>query len=89
MQEIKYIPKRRCISCRKTFPQYDLIRIIQNEDGLHVQSVAGRGGRSCYICKDPACISKALEKNLFSKILRRNVSGEETEVLREEINNIY
>ena len=85
MAEERYTPERRCIACRQVFPQDTLIRVADTEEGLRLRTADVSGGRSCYICRDAVCVSRAFEKNCFAKSLRRSVSKEELAVLRKEI----
>ena len=80
-----YVPQRRCIACRQSFPQGDLIRIVLTENGLHIKNDINMDGRSCYICRNQECIRKAFDKNGFSKSFRRSFEKEELAALKESI----
>lgn len=72
MKQTTHIPERRCIACRRSFPQQDLIRIADTPDGLRLWE-KGLSGRSCYICKNSDCVQTAFEKNCFARSLRKEV----------------
>jgi predicted RNA-binding protein YlxR (DUF448 family) len=70
MPEQKNIPMRRCTGCMQSLPKKELVRIVRTPDGTISLDITGKkSGRGAYICKNPACLSKArkarrLEKNL-------------------------
>jgi predicted RNA-binding protein YlxR (DUF448 family) len=85
------IPERRCAGCGGRFPKTDLIRLVRGEDGrVAVDNRMRAQSRGTYVCKDPACLKKALKSGrLVSQIgatldasseeaVRRAVTGEET-----------
>ena len=85
------IPERRCAGCGGRFPKSDLVRVVRGEDGLvAVDNRMRAQSRGTYVCKDPACLKKALKSGrLVSQIgaavdasseeaVRRAVLGEDT-----------
>ena len=83
--EIKtHVPERRCIACRQSFPQPDLIRIVDTPQGLRLWE-KGLSGRSCYICRRKECVDTAFEKNCFARSLRKEVKKTELAELRKRI----
>ena len=57
MVKAKHIPLRRCVVCRNSRPQAELIRFFKDESG-HWQFDEARksGGRGAWLCKDsPNC----------------------------------
>ena len=70
MPEQKKIPMRRCTGCMQSLPKKELVRIVRTPDGtISLDTTGKKSGRGAYICKNPACLSKAkkarrLEKNL-------------------------
>jgi predicted RNA-binding protein YlxR (DUF448 family) len=60
-------PVRRCVACGARRPQPQLRRFR----ALDGELVEGRGpGRGAYTCDDEACVTRALERNLFARPLR-------------------
>ena len=66
----KKIPMRMCTGCGELKPKKELVRIVRTPDGtISLDTTGKKSGRGAYICKNPACLSKArkarrLEKNL-------------------------
>ena len=54
----------------QSLPKKELVRIVRTPDGtISLDTTGKKSGRGAYICKNPACLSKArkarrLEKNL-------------------------
>ncbi|MEA5113795.1 MAG: DUF448 domain-containing protein [Geobacteraceae bacterium] len=65
-------PQRTCISCRKTNDKSRLIRYVLSPEGEIVPDIANKlPGRGVYTCVDMGCARKAVERNLFSRSLKR------------------
>ncbi len=79
-----HVPERRCIACRRSFPQSELIRIVSTPDGLKPWG-KGMSGRSCYICRNEKCVETAFEKNCFARSLSKEVRKNELAELRKRI----
>ena len=84
MERVAHVPERRCIACRNSFPQSQLIRIVSTPDGLKLWE-KGLSGRSCYICRRKECVETAFEKNCFARSLRKEVIKTELAELRKRI----
>ena len=84
MDHKAHVPERRCIACRQSFPQAELIRVADTPEGIRVWK-KGMSGRSCYICRNKDCIETAFEKNCFAKSLRKEVKKNALAELRKEI----
>ena len=85
MPQDKYVPVRKCIACRQVKPQKDLLRITCGNEGLAFDPKKVLSGRSCYICRDEACVRTAFEKNSFARTLKKRIPPEQLSALREEI----
>ena len=73
----KKIPMRMCVCCRERFAKKDLIRIVATPDGQTVIDPTGRlPGRGAYVCHNPECMKKAVEKQQFDKGLHCKVDAE-------------
>ena len=80
-------PMRRCIACRESKPQDELMRFTWNE-GLRADGQKPSDGRGIYLCRDKDCIDMAVTRKAFNKALRRNVDAEEvSRVIDEALNN--
>ena len=73
-------PMRRCIACRVSKPQDELIRFVIR-DSVPAADTDGRAeGRGFYLCRDTECLEAAIKRKAFNRICRRNV--DEIEVRR-------
>lgn len=80
-------PMRRCIACRESKPQDELLRFTWDE-GLRADGQKPADGRGIYLCRDRDCIDTAVKRKAFNKALRRNVDAEEvSRVIDEALNN--
>ncbi|MCM1043261.1 MAG: YlxR family protein [Corallococcus sp.] len=62
----KRIPQRMCIACREMKDKSDLIRIVIG-DIQKVDPTGKSGGRGVYLCKNSACLNKAIKSKNISK----------------------
>lgn len=53
----RHVPLRRCVACRRSRPQAELLRFVRDEAGRWQPDPRGRaGGRGAWVCRDePAC----------------------------------
>lgn len=80
-------PMRRCIACRESKPQDELMRFTW-DGGLRADSGRPADGRGIYLCRDRDCIDAAVKRKAFNRALRRNVDAEEvSRVIEEALNN--
>lgn len=70
-------PMRRCIACRESKPQDELIRFTL--DGMAIIADCGKDhdGRGFYLCRNSECVETAIRKKAFNRVCRRNVDVEE------------
>ena len=67
MSAVKKIPERMCVMCRQMKPKVDLIRIVNNQGNVVVDTTGKLNGRGVYLCKCKDCIAKALKSKSFVK----------------------
>ena len=67
MKERK-IPERMCVSCRQMKPKNLLVRIVNTENGVVVDTTGKINGRGVYLCKCAECIAKAKKNKNFAKV---------------------
>ena len=72
-------PQRRCVGCRKSSPQAELLRIVA-EDG---KAAVGRAkeGRGCYLCHDRRCAERAVKTGQIGRALRGRAGNPELSVV--------
>ena len=60
--QMKKQPVRRCTGCGEHFEKRSLIRILRTPEGEIVIDEGGKkSGRGAYICKNEACLKKAIK----------------------------
>ena len=68
-------PERKCLATGEVHPKSVLIRFVAGPDGSVVPDVAGKlPGRGFYVIADRAALTKAVDKNLFSRGAKTQVS---------------
>ena len=81
-------PMRRCIACRESKPQDELMRFTFDGTKLIADSGSPNDGRGFYLCRDRECIDNAVKNKAFNRALRRNVDAQDiTRVIEEALNN--
>jgi uncharacterized protein len=67
---LKKIPMRRCMGCNASKPKKELVRIVRSPEGVVSMDPTGKAnGRGAYLCKDRACIQKAIKTKRLEKSL--------------------
>ena len=67
----KKIPMRQCLGCREMKPKKELIRVVRSPEGEVSLDFRGKApGRGAYLCRDAACLKKAMK----SRALERSLS---------------
>jgi predicted RNA-binding protein YlxR (DUF448 family) len=68
---------RRCIACRESKPQDELIRfVLKGQDP--VMDIDGRTeGRGFYLCRSADCVKTAVKKKAFNRVCKRNLDEKE------------
>jgi len=70
-------PERSCVGCRRKRAQNELIRL--HIDAGRVRLAApGAGGRSAYLCPEPACLTAAGKRRAFGRAFRGQAAVDDT-----------
>lgn len=77
--------QRTCIVCRNTLDQHDLLRIARVNNEYMLDKFHKLGGRGAYICNNPNCIDKMLNKRLLNRAFKTNLNVSVYENLREQM----
>ena len=86
MKKVKKIPQRKCIVCQDRDSKKELMRIVKNKEGEIFLDPSGRAnGRGAYICKDTACLKKAIKTKALNRAFKVEVSDEVYEKLLAEL----
>ena len=78
----KRVPLRKCLGCMSSFPKKDLVRVLKTPEGEVIIDLSGKkSGRGAYICKDKACLKKAIK----AKRIQSNLEVEIPEAIYLEL----
>ena len=81
-------PMRRCIACRESRPQDELMRFTFRDGRIRADGPVPADGRGIYLCRSRECAENAVRRRAFSRALRRNVDIQEiSDVIEEAFNN--
>ena len=85
----KKIPMRKCLGCMQSFPKKDLIRVVRTpENEVLIDLTGKKSGRGAYLCKDKACLKKAVKAKRIQSNLEVQISEELIESLSKELDSI-
>ena len=71
-----------CVACREMRAKKDLMRIVRTAEGVLVLDRTGKlNGRGAYLCRDAACVQKALK----TRALERALDAPMNDVLRDAL----
>lgn len=72
-------PMRRCISCRESKPQDELLRFTLSGDSILADKDGNSEGRGYYLCGSRECIENAIKRKAFNRACRTNVDAKSIE----------
>ncbi len=76
-------PVRRCLGCRESFPQRELMRLVRSPQGEVLPDAAHKmPGRGAYLCYRRACIRAAVNTRQFARSFRQPVAELQAEPLQ-------
>lgn len=79
-------PQRTCIACRQMLDKRELCRVVRTPAGEIVLDDTGKlAGRGAYLCRNVACLQKALKSRALERALKQPLSEE----LKEELLSKY
>lgn len=82
---MKKIPMRMCVACREMRAKKDLMRVVRTEDGLKLDRTGKLSGRGAYLCRDAACMEKAVRTRALERALEAPMNDELMAALLSEI----
>lgn len=78
------IPMRQCLGCREMKPKNELMRIVRTPEGNIVFDTRGKvSGRGAYVCRDAACLKKAVKSRALDRALETKIPDEIMNMLSE------
>ncbi|MBQ2202375.1 MAG: YlxR family protein [Clostridia bacterium] len=76
---------RMCVACREMRAKKDLMRVVRTEDGLKLDRTGKLSGRGAYLCRDAACMEKAVRTRALERALEAPMNDELKAALLSEI----
>ena len=80
---------RRCIACRESKPQDELIRFVLKGNDPVLDTDGRAEGRGFYLCRSAECAKTAVKRKAFNRVCKRNVEEGEINSLIEQALNSY
>lgn len=85
----KKIPQRKCIACNERSDKKALVRIVRNKDNeIFFDPTLKANGRGAYICKEMACLEKAIKTKALNRAFKTEISQEVYENLKLELEKL-
>ena len=82
----KKIPLRRCVGGRDSMPKRELIRVVRAPDGtLSMDPVGKKPGRGAYVCRQEACLTRAIKQKQLERQLEVRMTEEVAAALQYEL----
>ena len=79
-------PVRQCVACREKREKSQLVRVVRTPDGvLAVDTRGNMPGRGAYLCKEAACLEKAVRSRALQRALECEIPQETMEALRRQM----
>ncbi len=81
----KKVPMRMCVGCREMRPKRELVRVVRSPEGVVEIDTVGRApGRGAYLCKNPACLQKAIKTHALERTYEQKIDADVYRRLEEE-----
>jgi len=85
----KKIPMRMCVGCREMKPKRELIRVVRSPEGaVSMDPVGKKPGRGAYVCRQEACLMRAIKQRQLERQLEVQLTPEVSEALRHELETL-
>ena len=86
--KLKKIPMRMCVGCKELKPKKELLRIVALPTGIiELDRTGKKSGRGVYICNSSECFQKAFDSHGLERSLKRPVSRDVYDAIKEKIGN--
>ncbi len=86
MAPTKMPPLRMCAGCGARKPKRELVRVVRTPDGDVRLDMTGKApGRGAYLCRDSACLAKAVKARRLERAFSAEVPKEVFESLAKEM----
>lgn len=79
-------PVRQCVACRERKEKGQLVRVVRMPDGVIAVDTRGKmPGRGAYLCKEEACLEKAVKSRALQRALECEIPQDTLEALRRQM----
>jgi len=77
-------PLRMCVGCREMKEKREMIRVVRGPDGsVSLDPVGKKPGRGAYVCRDAACLKRAIKQKQLERQLEITLTEEVSNALNE------
>ncbi len=76
---------RRCIACRESKPQDELIRFTFDGTVIAADKDGKNDGRGFYLCNSAECLENAIRRKAFNRACKRNIDTEQIRKVVDEV----
>ena len=86
----KKMPMRMCVGCRVMRPKKEMLRVVRSSEGqVSIDPTGKAAGRGAYICKDIACLERAIKTRGLERAFEQRVEPELYETLKADFIKQY
>ncbi len=84
------MPMRMCVGCRVMRPKKEMLRVVRSAEGkVSIDPTGKAAGRGAYICKDIACLERAIKTRGLERAFEQKVEPELYETLKADFMKQY
>lgn len=84
----KKIPQRQCVGCGENKEKKNMIRVLKSsEEQILLDDTGKKNGRGAYICKNMACLEKAIKNKGLERSLKIAIPQPVYDELLKEMKN--
>lgn len=86
----KKVPMRMCVGCRVMRPKKEMVRVVRSAEGqVSIDPTGKAAGRGAYICKDIACLERAMKTRGLERAFEQKVEPMIYETLKADFVKQY
>ncbi len=86
----KKVPMRMCVGCRVMRPKKEMLRVVRSAEGqVSIDPTGKAAGRGAYICKDIACLERAIKTRGLERAFEQKVEPMIYETLKADFVKQY
>lgn len=86
----KKVPMRMCVGCRVMRPKKEMLRVVRSAEGqVSIDPTGKAAGRGAYVCKDIACLERAMKTRGLERAFEQKVEPMIYETLKADFVKQY